>query len=170
MGVKEFFRSLFGKDARFTLDGSMGKGFACAVQETAVRELAFAAAANLIANTVSKCEFKTFFAGQEIKADEYYLWNVKPNVNESSSVFLQKLIYRLCFDGEALVVFDKPRSANGIQMFVTDTFSVKAEFALYPNVFIGVSANGYEFEGREFFADQALYFRLAIQSAPELGF
>ena len=32
-------------------------------------------AINLIANAVSKCEFKTYVRGTEVKKDEYFLWN-----------------------------------------------------------------------------------------------
>lgn len=40
-----------------------------------IRELAFWSAVNIIANAVSKCEFKTFLNGKETRGNEYYLWD-----------------------------------------------------------------------------------------------
>ena len=65
------------------------------VAELSFRELAFYSCVNMIANSISKCEFKTFEKNQEVKAKEYYLFNVEPNKNQNSSQFLHKLIYQL---------------------------------------------------------------------------
>lgn len=87
--------------------------------ELYVRELAFWQCVGLIARAVSKCEFKTFERGVEVKGDEYYLWNVEPNKNQNSSVFLQKLISKLYRENEALVV------DVGGQLLVADSYSRK---------------------------------------------
>ena len=44
--------------------------------ELVIRNLAFQTAVNLVANSVSKCEFKTYFKNEEVKKQEYYLFNV----------------------------------------------------------------------------------------------
>jgi phage portal protein BeeE len=49
--------------------------------------MAFWSAVNIVANAVSKCEFKTFLNGKEDKGKEYYLWNIEPNKNQNSSDF-----------------------------------------------------------------------------------
>jgi len=169
MTVLDFFKNLFGKKDRFFLDESKAVAdFAGrAGQETAVRELALNVAAGMIANTVSKCEFMTFKGGAERKGDEYYLWNVRPNANESAAVFIQKWVYKLCLDGEALVVFDKPIGENAVQAFVADSFSVKKEFALFPNIYTGVYANNFSFS-RDFSADESLYCRLDNEDVKRL--
>ena len=63
-----------------------------AAYEIYLRELAFWTCVNKIANAVSKCEFKTFYRGKEVKEKEYYLWNVEPNQNQNATAFLNKLI------------------------------------------------------------------------------
>lgn len=81
-----------------------------AAEEYRVRELAFWSCVNLVANAVGRCEFRTFLNGEEVREAEYYRWNVEPNVNQSSTAFLHKLVARLYQENEALVV---PARARG---------------------------------------------------------
>ena len=64
-------------------------------EEYRLRELAFNSCVNLIAKAIANCEFKTFERGQPVKKDYYYMLNVEPNLNENSTAFWQKVIYRL---------------------------------------------------------------------------
>lgn len=120
--------------------------------EIYVRELAFWQCVNLIANAVSKCEFKTFQSGKEVKGEEYFLWNVEPNKNQNSSVFLQKLVCKLFAENEVLVV-----GANG-QLLVADSYSRK-EYALLEDVFTQVAVGDFKFE-RSFVQSEVLFIRL----------
>lgn len=110
------------------------------------------AAINLIANCISKCEFKTFRKGKEFCGDEYYAWNYEPNINQNSSQFLQELVTRLLYNNECLVVESKG------QLLIAESFS-KEEYALNETVFSGVTRNGFTFN-KTFFMSQVLYFRL----------
>lgn len=120
--------------------------------EVYVRELAFWACVNLIANAVSKCEFKTFERGQEVKKKNYYRWNISPNLNQSGSVFLHKLIAQLYRHNEALVI------DSGGQMLVADSFCRKP-YALLDDVFSQVQVGDFSFS-RSFLQSEVLYFRL----------
>lgn len=120
--------------------------------ELHVRELAFWSCVNTIANAVSKCEFKTFVLGKEVKGPEWYAWNVEPNRNQNSSAFLHKLITQLYRHNEALVV-----EQSG-QLVVADSFSRKP-YALYDDVFSQVQVGDFTFE-RTFFQSEVLYFQL----------
>lgn len=75
-----------------------------AMQETAFREIALHIATSYIANTLSKCEIKTYEEGAEAHGKLYYLLNVSPNANENSSQFINKVIERLFYRGEALII------------------------------------------------------------------
>lgn len=44
-----------------------------AVTEICLRELAFWTCVGKIANALTKCEFRTFYEGEELFKDEYYL-------------------------------------------------------------------------------------------------
>src|SRR5690606_1583811 len=117
-----------------------------------IREMAFWSATNLLANAVSKCEFKTYFKNKEIKGKEYYLWNVEPNKNQNSSQFIHKLIAKLYRNNECLVI-----EQNG-QLLVADSFT-KTPYALYDDVFSQVRVGDFTFE-RTFTQSEVLYWKL----------
>ncbi len=120
--------------------------------EVYVRELAFWACVNLIANAVSKCEFKTFERGKEVKKRNYYRWNISPNLNQSGSVFIHKLISQLYRHNEALVI-----ESSG-QLLVADSFCRKP-YALLDDVFSQVQVGDFSFS-RTFLQSEVLYFHL----------
>lgn len=120
--------------------------------DTYIRELAFHACINFVANAISKCEFKTFAGGKETKGPEYYLWNVEPNQNQSSSAFLHKLIFSLYRHNEALVI------EQGERLYVADSYE-REPYALYPDVFRQVTVGDFTFS-RTFSGSEVMYFRL----------
>lgn len=126
--------------------------YASSVFDVYVREMAFWSAVNVVANAVSKCEFKTFLNGKENKGQEYYLWNIEPNKNENSSQFLRKLIGRLYRNNECLVI-----EQNG-QLLVADSF-VKETYALYNYRFTQVQIDDFIFN-KTFTQSDVLYFKL----------
>jgi HK97 family phage portal protein len=117
-----------------------------------VRNLAFQSAINLIANSVSKCEFKTYFKGKEVKEREYYLFNIEPNKNQNSSAFIHKWISKLYENNECLII-----ESNG-QLLVADTF-YKKEYALFDYQFTGVTVDKFEFN-KSFTMSEVMYFQL----------
>lgn len=72
--------------------------------EYRLRDLAFNCCVNLIAKAIANCEFRTLERGQPVKKDYYYMLNVEPNVNENSTAFWQKVIYKLYRNNEALII------------------------------------------------------------------
>lgn len=125
-----------------------------------MEEFTIHAAINLIANCISKCEFKTFFDGQETQGEEHYAWNYEPNVNQNSSQFIQELVTRLLYNNECLVV-----ESQG-QLIIAESFG-KEEFALKETIFSGVSRKGYTYS-RTFTMSEVLYFRLNNQNIRRL--
>lgn len=117
-----------------------------------IRELAFWTCVNKIANALSKCEFRTYYGGKEVRKAEYYLWNVEPNRNQNASSFLTKLIGKLYLNNEALVV-----EAAG-QLYVADDYQ-KTVYALYDYQFSGVTVDNFTFE-KTFYQSEVLFFQL----------
>lgn len=134
-------------------DSGMMSEYLELIGETCFRELAYAAAKNMIANSISKCEFRTMWRGEETRADEWYLWNVEPNKNENSSRFLWKIVNRLCDNNECLVI------EQGGQLLVADNF-VKKDYTLYEDVFSQVTVGDFTF-GKTFAQGDVLYWKLA---------
>ncbi len=126
--------------------------YASLVADIYIREMAFWSAVNLVANAVSKCEFKTFLNNKETKAREWYLWNIEPNKNQNSSVFLHKLIAQLYRHNECLVI-----EQNG-QLLIADSFD-KKEYALMDDVFSQVTVKDFTFR-KTFLQSEVLYWEL----------
>jgi HK97 family phage portal protein len=118
-----------------------------------IRELCFWSGVNIIANAVSKCEFKTFFNKKEVKGPEYYLWNVEPNKNQNSSGFIHKWIAKLYRNNECLVI-----EQNG-KLLIADSFT-RTPYALYDDKFEQVTVGDFTFN-RPFFQSEVLYFQLS---------
>ena len=68
------------------------------------KELAIYTATSLIANAISRSEIKCFVGGKPTKSEDYFLLNVSPNANETSSIFWHKVINKAIREGKALVV------------------------------------------------------------------
>ncbi len=127
--------------------------YAALIADIYIREMAFWSATNLVANAVSKCEFKTFFNGKETKGREYYLWNLEPNKNQNSSGFIHKWISQLYRYNECLII-DQNK-----QLVVADSFNRKP-YALLEDRFTQVTVGDFTFQ-RSFDQSEVLYFKLS---------
>lgn len=107
-------------------------------QELRIRELAFNSCVNMIANAVGKCEFQTFSNGKPIQKDEYYLWNFEPNINQNSTAFIHKLIFKLYSENEALIISSRHRDGHEM-LVVADSFSKPLCFPSKQNEYTDVT-------------------------------
>lgn len=121
--------------------------------EVYIREMAFWSCVNIVANIVSKCEFKTFMGGKEVKKREYYLWNFEPNKNQNSSGFIHKWMAKLYGKNECLIIKSKGK------VLVADSYNRK-KYALYDDVFTDVTVGDFTFN-RTFLQSEVLFFELA---------
>lgn len=85
-----------------------------------IRELSFWTCVNMIANALSRCEFRTYQNHKELRGREYFLWNIEPNVNQNSTAFLHKLVARLYQDNEALVIETRRRDGSSALVVADD--------------------------------------------------
>lgn len=120
------------------------------------RKMAMYIAKTYIANTISKCEFKVYKDGKEVKDEQYYAWNVKPNPNQNSSQFLNKMIDNLYEHGEALVVMHKGC------LYVAESFAVE-EKPLGENIYSGIYVEGQQIN-KKFKAGDVFHFKLDKKS------
>lgn len=153
MGLISWLSSKLGRSEVPLTDESYNEIFESLMSEIHIREIAFWSTVNLIANAVSKCEFKTYVRGKETKGAEYYLWNVSPNKNQNSSGFIHKWISTLYRENECLVI-----EQNG-QLLVADSFIV-TEYAVYDNVFSQVTVGNLTF-ARTFSQSEVMYWKLS---------
>lgn len=148
MNANDFFLRAFGKKATLNIKTQIEEQFT----EVFFKELATACAINMIANTVAKCEIRTFINGLPEKREEYFLWNYEPNQNENSSDMIQKFITNLCYDNEALIV-----EVNG-KLYVADHFTRK-KYAFYDDVFTNIVIGDITLQ-KSFMASDVIYMQL----------
>jgi len=160
MGLISYIRDWLSGDITTSTEMT-SEEFQVLVAETNFREIAFWSAVNLIANSVSKCEFKTFTNNVEVKTKEHYLWNVEPNKNQNSSEFMHKFIAQLYSNNECLVI----ETRNG-QLLVADSFTVD-EYALTDNLFSQVTVGAYNFP-EVFKMSDVMYFKLSENDMREV--
>lgn len=134
------------------------RGLFEAAENYRIRELAFWSCVNLIANALGRCEFRTYDGGEEVRGRDYYLWNLEPNVNQSSTVFLHKLAAKLYEDNEALII--SSMEANGIPaLAVADDWQDPPEYPFQQNVYRGVMA-GERMYDRSFSEKDVIHLKL----------
>lgn len=117
------------------------------------RELAIFTASSLISNAISRSEMRTFEKGVPVKKQDYYLLNVSPNRNETSSVFWHKVINKVIREGEALVV-----EADGY-LYCADSFGRASERPILGDVYESVAVGNFTFN-RQFTQADSYTFRL----------
>lgn len=126
-----------------------------------IRSFAIESVVNIISATIARCEVRTFVKGKEVRGDEYYLWNYKPNVNQNSTQFKMKLIRKLLIDNEALVL-----DISG-QLVVADNYSEPVKYALKEWVFEHVTVENLTFD-RSFKMSEVMYFKLNEENIKNL--
>lgn len=103
------------------------------MEKASFRELALHIAISYIANTLSKCEIKTYENGKEVKEKLYYMLNVCPNTNENSSQFINHFIENYYYNGEALLV------PYGDMLYCADSFDFDDSNPLKEHVYQNVT-------------------------------
>ena len=145
MGIK-FWDWLSGGKARSptTVEVSCRELLAAA-QEFQLRDMSFWICANMIANAVGRCEFRTFRDGKEIREREHYLWNVEPNVNQNSTAFLHKMVAKLLVDNETLVISTRQREGYDA-LVVADAWLQNGDYPSRQNEYINVQVGDVSYE------------------------
>lgn len=133
-----------------------------AAQQIYFKKLGLQIAISYIANTISKCEFKVFERGEEVKNELYYMLNVNPNPNQNSSQFLNALVTRYYRNGEVLVFPDTGRK----RLYVADGFSVD-EKPFSENIFSSINIEN-ETLRRKYKASDVFYFKLDDEPVKKL--
>lgn len=129
-----------------------------AAQEFQLRDLAFWSCANMIANAVARCEFRTFRGGKEIQEREHYLWNVEPNVNQNSTAFLHKLVAKLLTDDECLIISTRQREGYDA-LVVADSYMLNGCYPSKQNEYTDVQVGDVSYE-KTFREREVLHLRL----------
>ncbi|EGQ3757004.1 phage portal protein [Staphylococcus pseudintermedius] len=116
-----------------------------------LKRMALESVINFISRTFSQSEFWVK-DGQELKEDTlYYKLNVRPNSDSSASDFWHKVIYKLIYDNEVLII-----KSDSDELLIADDF-YREEYAVYEDSFKDVVVKDYKF-GRTFKMSEVIYF------------
>lgn len=129
-----------------------------AAEDYWARELAFNTCVNLIANAIGRCDFRTYQNGEEVREREHWLWNYDPNVNQNSTQFFHKLVYRLYSDNEALIVSVRRRDGMDA-LAVADSWQIPDPQVTRQDVYKGVTVGQLTFE-KTFRAEDVIHLQL----------
>ena len=129
-----------------------------ALEEYYIRELAFHTCVSMIANAIGKCSFKVYKNYAENRDAEYYLWNVEPNPNQSSSAFLHKLVYQLYKENEVLIISGR-QAGERDYLAVADSFAKPLEYPWKENVYSDVVVGEVSYP-KSFLESEVLHLRL----------
>lgn len=150
--ITDWFRNLFNLDGTVEVDGYAGTLSA----ELFMKELAVQACVNLIANAVSRSEFLTYDKGLAVRNDNYYLFNVEPNQNKSSSKFWRDMVHKLVYENECLVI-----QQNGM-FYVAESFTT-VKYAFKENIYKDVVVEEYALN-KNFKESDIMHFELHDQA------
>ncbi len=148
MGLRDWFGRFFDKKNVINTQAKAGS----LAGDIFYKELAINSAVNLIANTLSNAEFLTFHEGKEVKKDNYYLFNVEPNLNTSANKFWREVVYKLVRDNECLVVF------AGGGLHIADSYDVE-ELVFKENTYKNIIVKDYPLKS-SFRESQVFHLRL----------
>lgn len=128
MRIKEWFFSLFGKEENAI---HFNENFLKLTAEIYYKQLAIQTAINVISNTLSLAEFKTFDLKKQVKRENYYLFNIAPNLNQNSNDFIKSIVHNMIYQNEALVIMKND------SLYVADSFT-KVENGLSENIYTNI--------------------------------
>lgn len=117
-----------------------------------MKHLAVQTCVNMISKTIIQTEFKIDGKVEGSKEILYRL-NVRPNVNQSASEFWQKVVAKLIYDNEVLII-----QSDEEDLLIADSFERK-QYAMVEDIFKYVTVNDFEFS-RTFTQNQVLYIKL----------
>ncbi|MBO0450762.1 phage portal protein [Candidatus Enterococcus murrayae] len=120
------------------------------------RKFAIETCIDLIANAMSKAEFKSYENSKFTKNEMFYRLNVAPNGKTNATEFRKKMIRRLIYYNEVLIV--SPSNSSS-ELFIADSWNVE-EYGMKDDIFSQVQINNVVLD-REFKESEVIYFEYA---------
>lgn len=130
-----------------------------AAAEYSLLSLCYGICVDMIANALGRCEFRTYMGNEETQGSEYYLWNIEPNVNQNSTMFLHKLVHQLYWKNEALVVTIRRRDTQGDALIVADSWAPPEDGPARRNEYKSVTVGEFAFS-KTFSESDVLHLKL----------
>lgn len=121
-------------------------------QRAYLKTMALEVCIGFIARTVSMAKFQITENKKHVHDDWDYLFNVRPNTDQSAAEFWQDFAYRCIYQNEVLAI-----KTDSNDLLIVDSF-IRTEYAVLPDTFSSVTVKGYTFQ-RTFKMDEVIYIR-----------
>lgn len=131
------------------------------LNQLAIKELALNIGISYIANTLSKCEIKTYQNNKEERGELWYRFNVSPNQNENSSQFINKFIEKYYYEHGALLI-----KYNNM-LYCADSFDCDDSNPLNGYLYHNVAIGNRQIKSK-YKAGEVLHFKLDNQNVKTL--
>lgn len=115
-----------------------------AAQDFYIRDLCFQSCVDMIANAIGRCEFRTYRNNEEVREFEYYMLNIEPNVNQNSTEFWHKVIFKLYSENEVLIISTKTRDGRDC-LVCADSWARGPEYPVRQNEYTGVQVGDFTY-------------------------
>ncbi|MBC1233635.1 phage portal protein [Listeria booriae] len=119
-------------------------------QRAYLKRMALDTCIQFLGRAIAQSDFQVRDGTKNIKNTLYYKLNVRPNTDMSSTTFWEKVIYKLVYDGECLIIL-----SDTDDFLIADSFT-RDEYAVYDDVFKEVIVKDYEFK-RPFPMSKVMY-------------
>lgn len=146
------------KEIAFSFDLDM---FQESSERAHMKRLAIDTCASFLARTISQSEFRTKKDGKYKKEDLWYRLNIRPNINQTASTFWQRLMYKLAYENECLII-----QSDTDDLLIADSYT-RIDRAVYEDIFTGVTVGGFTFE-RIFKQSEVLHIKYANEKLAPL--
>ena len=163
MGLRKFVDNIMGnkiKNVKTKNNSRSGAFGAEAAVEDFYKEFALQSCISIIANTFTLCEIQTYENYKKVKSDNYYLFNVEPNLNQNAKEFWHEVVSKLIYNNEVLIIQEAG------QFFIADEFEV-IENALTDYEYKGVKIKEHVFT-QSFFEQDVIYLKYNNENITEL--
>lgn len=169
-GFRDFLGKLLGLEPKQTGedDDSDISAIASSEESSANSLWAYRLGINVVAETLgtllSKCEIRTYIGDKFDKTDNYYLFNVAPNSNQSAAEFKKAIVKRLITSSEhdALIVAIDNLGNRQKSFFLASDFTRNTSELYdtwFSNVALDVYGDGGIILNRTFSGDDAIYIK-----------
>ncbi|WP_376700890.1 phage portal protein [Listeria newyorkensis] len=109
-------------------------------QRAYLKRMALDTCIQFLGRAIAQSDFQVRDGTKNLKNTLYYKLNVRPNTDMSSTTFWEKVIYKLVYDGECLIIL-----SDTDDFLIADSFT-RDEYAVYDDVFKEVIVKDYEFK------------------------
>ena len=115
-----------------------------AAQDFYIRDLCFQSCVDMIANAIGRCEFRTYRNNEEVREFEYYMLNIEPNVNQNSTEFWHKVIFKLYAENEVLMISTKTRDGRDC-LVCADSWTNGNQYPVKQNEYSNVQVGSFTY-------------------------